>query len=61
MGPALLMASTRAYLHALALTHSDPSAMLALANQALVDDTEGQFITLVLARLDAAPTRTPNP
>ena len=57
MGPALLMASTRAYLHALALTQTDPSAMLALVNQALVDDTEDQFITLVLARLDPEQRR----
>ena len=52
VGSALLMASTRAYLHALALTHADVSAMLALANRAVAEDTEDQFITLVLARLD---------
>ncbi len=57
MGPALLMASTRAYLHALALTQTDPSAILALVNQALVDDTEDQFITLLLGALDPEQRR----
>ena len=54
VGPALLMASTRAYLHALALTHADVSRMLALTNQALAEDTEDRFVTLLLARLDPA-------
>ena len=54
VGPALLMASTRAYLHALALNHSDVSEMLARTNRALAEDTEDQFVTLLLARLDPA-------
>src|SRR5207302_2297405 len=52
VGPAMLMASTRAYLHALAWTITDVSEMLRLTNRALVEDTEDQFITLALARLD---------
>jgi serine phosphatase RsbU (regulator of sigma subunit) len=52
MGPALVMASTRAHLRALAQTHTDVSAMLSLANQALLEDTDDQFVTLLLARLD---------
>jgi sigma-B regulation protein RsbU (phosphoserine phosphatase) len=51
-GPALLMASTRAYLRALAWTHTDPSEMLRVANQALSDDLEGHFVTLFFAKLD---------
>jgi hypothetical protein len=35
LGPALLMAATRAYLRALALTHAEPSALLTLANRVL--------------------------
>ncbi len=54
VGPALLMASVRAYLHALALTHTDPSEILALVNRALAADMEDRFITLILARLDPA-------
>src|SRR5205823_14364179 len=52
LGPALLMASTRAYLRALALVHTDITQMLALANRVLCQDTNEQFVTLVLARLD---------
>jgi serine phosphatase RsbU (regulator of sigma subunit) len=52
-GPALLMAETRAYLRAFALTHSDVGDIVALANRALAADTAGDpYVTLLLARLD---------
>ena len=52
-GSALLMATTRAYLRALALTRSDAGEIVALANQALAADiADEQFITLFFARLD---------
>ncbi len=53
LGPAILMASTRAYLRVLARAHAEVSDILALANQVLVEDTrEENFVTLLLARLD---------
>ncbi len=53
VGPALLMAATRAYVRALALSHSDVGEILMLANRALAADiTDGRFVTLLLARLD---------
>jgi PAS domain S-box-containing protein len=53
IGPALLIAATRAYLRALALSHTDPGQVLGGVNQRLVEDiTEDHFVTLVLARLD---------
>jgi serine phosphatase RsbU (regulator of sigma subunit) len=52
-GPALLMASIRAYLRALALTRTDIGEMMALLNLALCGDVgEGQFATLFLGRFD---------
>ncbi len=51
-GPALLMASARAYLRALARTHTDVSEILDIANHVLADDLGGRFITLILAKLD---------
>ena len=52
-GPALLMATTRAYLRALAVTHSDPGEILAVANRALAADiSDEQFITLFFARFE---------
>jgi sigma-B regulation protein RsbU (phosphoserine phosphatase) len=55
LGPALLMASTRAYLRALALTHRDLSEILALANGILCQDTgDGRFVALLFASLDPA-------
>jgi PAS domain S-box-containing protein len=52
-GPALLMASARAYLRGLAQLHSDVGQILALANRILHQDTQGDsFITLFLGRLD---------
>jgi serine phosphatase RsbU (regulator of sigma subunit) len=53
VGPALLMAETRALLRAFAQTQTDVSAILALVNRVLMADIEGdRFITLILAKLD---------
>jgi PAS domain S-box-containing protein len=54
LGPALLMAETRAYLRALGWTQSDVSALLTLANRALDGDIPDRFVTLLMARLDPA-------
>lgn len=55
LGPALLMAETRAYLHALMLTRHDVGEIVALVNQALVRDlADEHFTTLFLARIDPA-------
>jgi serine phosphatase RsbU (regulator of sigma subunit) len=52
-GPALLIASTRAYVRAFAQTSNDPAELLALTNRVLTADTaDERFVTLVLARLD---------
>jgi serine phosphatase RsbU (regulator of sigma subunit) len=52
VGPALLMAATRAYVRALALSYSDVGEILTLANRALAADiADGRFVTLLLARL----------
>jgi serine phosphatase RsbU (regulator of sigma subunit) len=52
-GPALLMASTRAYLRAFAQTQADLGELLSLVNRVLTLDMEDdRFVTLVLARLD---------
>lgn len=52
-GPALLMASTRAYLRAFAQTQSDLADLLSLVNRVLTLDIEDdRFVTLALARLD---------
>jgi PAS domain S-box-containing protein len=52
-GAALLMSETRAYLRALALTHSDVGEILTLLNQALAGDlATDHYVTLLLAQLD---------
>jgi PAS domain S-box-containing protein len=52
IGAALVMAETRAYLRAFALTHTGPGQVLDSVNQRLVEDiTAGHFVTLFLARL----------
>jgi sigma-B regulation protein RsbU (phosphoserine phosphatase) len=52
-GAALLMAETRAYVRSYAMLESDMGAILSRVNSALVKDlTGGQFVTLLLARLD---------
>lgn len=53
VGPALLIAETRAYLRAFALTNTEPGQVLDRVNQRLVDDMSADyFVTLFLARLD---------
>jgi serine phosphatase RsbU (regulator of sigma subunit) len=52
-GPALLMANTRAYLRALAMTCGDVGEILTRTNAALGEDTSDEhFVTLLFARLD---------
>jgi serine phosphatase RsbU (regulator of sigma subunit) len=53
LGPALLMAATRAYLRAFARTHGEAATILSLANRVLADDlTDGRNVTLLLGELD---------
>jgi sigma-B regulation protein RsbU (phosphoserine phosphatase) len=53
LGPALLMAETRAYLRAFAKTQSDPGAILKQVNLSLIEDIQDEgFITLLFAQLD---------
>lgn len=53
LAAALLMAETRAYLRALALTHSDIRGILTLTNRRLSEDIgDDYFVTLFLARLN---------
>jgi serine phosphatase RsbU (regulator of sigma subunit) len=53
VGPALLMAETRAYLRTLALNARDAGDVLTRANHALAEDVDFErFVTVVLARLD---------
>jgi phosphoserine phosphatase len=55
VGPALLAAETRAHVRALALRENRPEAVLTDANRLLAHDvTEGRFVTLALAAVDAA-------
>jgi sigma-B regulation protein RsbU (phosphoserine phosphatase) len=52
-GAALVMAETRAYVRCYAMLESDMGAILSRVNNALVPDLEGgQYVTLLLARLD---------
>jgi sigma-B regulation protein RsbU (phosphoserine phosphatase) len=53
VGPALLSASTRAYLRALALTHADAGTILTSANNLLSGDLgDCHFVTVLLAQFD---------
>ena len=53
MGPALVMAETRASLRALAQAYSDVGEILTRANRVLASETEEfHFVTLALARLE---------
>jgi PAS domain S-box-containing protein len=53
IGPALVMTETRAYLRALALSHTDIGAITTLVNQALAGDlATSSFVTLLFAHLD---------
>lgn len=54
VGPALLMAATRAYLRAFAPLHAEPGKVLARMNRALASDIIGDyFVTLLLMRISA--------
>jgi sigma-B regulation protein RsbU (phosphoserine phosphatase) len=54
IGPALLMAETRAYLRILARNRADLSEILARANRMLAEDVGFErFVTLILAKLDS--------
>jgi len=58
IGPALLMAETRAYLRVLAMSHEDLGGILTHANRLLAEDIGVErFITMLLVSLDPA-TRT---
>ena len=53
MGPALLMAETRACLRTLVESHDDPGVILSRANRVLANDSEEtRFVTLAMAILD---------
>jgi serine phosphatase RsbU (regulator of sigma subunit) len=53
LGPALLMASTRAYLRSFSRTHGEAATILSLANRVLAEDvTDGRNVTLLLGELD---------
>ena len=53
-GPALIMAATRAYLRALAMTHARFADVLGIVNRVLAADVGGDhFVTLLLARSGA--------
>ena len=54
MGPALIMAETRAYLRIVAFNRRDAGMVLTRANDVLVEDLEdsGRFVTSLLVRLD---------
>lgn len=55
IGPALLMAITRAYLRLLIVRRESPGEILTVANKTLVDDMGSErFLTLCLACLDPA-------
>lgn len=55
VGPALLMAETRAYLRLLSKNRQDPGEILTRANVALVEDVGiERFVTVLLAQLDPA-------
>ncbi len=55
IGPALLMAETRAYLRVVALNRDDVGEILTRANRVLAEDVGYErYVTLLLARIDAA-------
>src|SRR5690606_23457358 len=55
VGPALLMAETRAYLRILARNNADAGAILTKANRVLAEDLGYErYVTLFLARLNPA-------
>ncbi len=55
IGAALIMAETRAYLHAFAKRESDPAIILKELNEELCSDLDANhYVTLILARIDPA-------
>ena len=53
VGPALLMAETRAYLRTLAMNASDAGDILTRTNRVLAEDVDFErFVTVILVRLD---------
>ncbi len=55
LGPALLMAETRAFLRSLVHVYPEPSAVLGRLNHSLAGDMEpGRFVTLLVARIDVS-------
>ncbi|HUE71667.1 MAG TPA: GAF domain-containing SpoIIE family protein phosphatase [Pirellulaceae bacterium] len=55
LGPSLLMASVRASLRTLILSHSSPQLLIESLSMALADDFQpGAFVTMILAMLDPA-------
>src|SRR5688572_15315600 len=55
VGPALLMAETRAYLRVLARHHDDLGEILSRTNCVLAEDVGCErYVTLILAELDAS-------
>jgi sigma-B regulation protein RsbU (phosphoserine phosphatase) len=58
IGPALLMAETRAYLRIVALNRHSAGEVLTRANRVLAEDLGGErFVTVLLARLDPPARR----
>lgn len=57
LGPSLIMASVRAALRTLVLEHHSPEELLNLLGQALADDLDNLFITVILVMLDAGSHR----
>ncbi len=58
IGPALLMAETRAYLRIVALNRDDVGEILTRANRVLAEDVGYErYVTLLLARIDAVERR----
>jgi PAS domain S-box-containing protein len=57
-GPALLMASVRAYVHALAASGVEAKDIVRVVNRLLARDTNvGDFVTLLMVRVDLAARR----
>ncbi|MBI5773183.1 MAG: SpoIIE family protein phosphatase [Verrucomicrobia bacterium] len=58
VGPALLMAETRAYLRVVSLNRHDVGEVLTRANLILAEDVGGErYVTLLMVRLDAGQRR----
>lgn len=59
IGPAMIMAATRAYLRIVGLNREAPSEVMTRANRALAEDLSGsdRFVTALLVRLDPVSRR----